>query len=84
MHLHVERDFQAYVSPGVFFNAQKVELPYTVEAWSSYSANYHPRNILLDKPTDQASRWSSGSNNQVQVSFGRVSSLFARVFSISC
>ncbi|KAJ3332134.1 Muskelin 1, intracellular mediator containing kelch motif [Blyttiomyces sp. JEL0837] len=42
------------------------KLKYDIHAWSSHSANYHPRHILVNKPTDQGSRWSSGSNNQMQ------------------
>jgi hypothetical protein len=42
------------------------KLKYDIHSWSSYSANYHPRNIMLNKPMDQSSRWSSGSNNQNQ------------------
>ncbi|KXS21272.1 hypothetical protein M427DRAFT_107508 [Gonapodya prolifera JEL478] len=42
------------------------QLPYSVVAWSSYSANYHPRNIAVSCPTDQASRWSSAAHNQSQ------------------
>ncbi|KAJ3193739.1 Muskelin 1, intracellular mediator containing kelch motif [Entophlyctis luteolus] len=42
------------------------KLNYGVFAWSSHSAGYHPRHVLVNKPTDQSSRWSSGSNNQVQ------------------
>ncbi|KAJ3111648.1 Muskelin 1, intracellular mediator containing kelch motif, partial [Physocladia obscura] len=42
------------------------KLGYDVFAWSSHSANYHPRHVLVNKPTDQSSRWSSGSNNQMQ------------------
>jgi hypothetical protein len=41
-------------------------LPYEVTAWSSYSAQYHPKNIIVSKPSDQSSRWSSGANNQQQ------------------
>jgi hypothetical protein len=39
---------------------------YDVVAWSGYSADYHPRNIKENKPHDQASRWSSGSHDQLQ------------------
>eukprot|EP00794_Sanderia_malayensis_P006101 gene6101-6805_t len=35
---------------------------YTVHKWSSYSANYHPNNVLSDNPHEQSSRWSSDSN----------------------
>eukprot|EP01137_Pigoraptor_chileana_P006051 Opistho-2@49948 len=41
-------------------------LPYAIDSWSSHSAQYHPDNILVNKPTEQSSRWSSGSNNQMQ------------------
>lgn len=41
-------------------------LPYTIDNWSSHSANYHPSNILVHLPSDQSSRWSSGTNNQAQ------------------
>ncbi|XP_048579219.1 muskelin isoform X2 [Nematostella vectensis] len=37
-------------------------LKYTIHKWSSHSGNYDPRNILVDKPNDQSSRWSSASN----------------------
>ena len=37
-------------------------LQYTVHDWSSFSANYHPNNVLEDKPSSQASRWSSDTN----------------------
>ncbi|RKO92671.1 Muskelin N-terminus-domain-containing protein, partial [Blyttiomyces helicus] len=51
-------------------------LKYDVQSWSSHSASYHPRNIMANKPQDQSSRWSSGSNNQMQfitVKFERLS-----------
>ncbi|TPX48357.1 hypothetical protein SeMB42_g03037 [Synchytrium endobioticum] len=41
-------------------------LKYDIHAWSSHSASYHPSHILVNKPNDQGSRWSSGSNNQSQ------------------
>jgi len=41
-------------------------LSYSIHSWSSHSATYHPKNILVNKPNDQSSRWSSGSNNQCQ------------------
>uniref|UniRef100_A0A671NHU4 Muskelin-like n=2 Tax=Sinocyclocheilus anshuiensis TaxID=1608454 RepID=A0A671NHU4_9TELE len=37
-------------------------LSYSVYKWSSYSSTYLPENILVDKPSDQSSRWSSESN----------------------
>eukprot|EP00051_Salpingoeca_urceolata_P006576 m.86923 g.86923 ORF g.86923 m.86923 type:complete len:836 (+) comp14891_c0_seq3:166-2673(+) len=45
---------------------QVVDLKYDVHSWSSFSARYHPRNIMVDDPSDQASRWSSGCNTQAQ------------------
>lgn len=42
------------------------KLTYDIEACSSHSASYHPKNIMANKPQDQSSRWSSGSNNQMQ------------------
>ncbi|KAH6591184.1 hypothetical protein BASA61_005038 [Batrachochytrium salamandrivorans] len=44
--------------------AQKLE--YSIHACSSYSSSYLPANILVNRPQDQSSRWSSGSNNQMQ------------------
>jgi hypothetical protein len=42
------------------------KLSYDIHSYSSYSAAYHPRNILTNNPLDQSSRWSSNSNNQAQ------------------
>jgi len=41
-------------------------LDYAVAAWSSYSSGYKPEHVLEHKPHDQASRWSSASNDQNQ------------------
>ncbi|KAG7169261.1 Muskelin-like [Homarus americanus] len=41
-------------------------LKYSIHKFSTYSSNYVPENILEDKPNDQASRWSSDSNNPPQ------------------
>ncbi|KAF9166955.1 hypothetical protein DFQ26_006354 [Actinomortierella ambigua] len=41
-------------------------LDYDVHSCSSYSASYLPENIKVSNPQDQSSRWSSGSNNQMQ------------------
>lgn len=46
--------------------AQLQTLPYSIWDFSSHSASYHPRNIMENKPMDQSSRWSSGTNNQMQ------------------
>uniref|UniRef100_H2ZEN1 Muskelin N-terminal domain-containing protein n=1 Tax=Ciona savignyi TaxID=51511 RepID=H2ZEN1_CIOSA len=37
-------------------------LSYKIHRASSYSANYIPDNILVNKPNRQSSRWSSGTN----------------------
>ncbi|KAJ3316887.1 Muskelin 1, intracellular mediator containing kelch motif [Boothiomyces sp. JEL0866] len=47
-------------------NTQLEKLDFTISSWSSHSASYHPKNITVSKPQDQSSRWSSGSNNQLQ------------------
>lgn len=36
---------------------------YSVHSSSGYSASYHPENIKVNQPSDQASRWSSASND---------------------
>ncbi|KAJ2162293.1 hypothetical protein GGF46_000784 [Coemansia sp. RSA 552] len=41
-------------------------LPYEIHAWSNHSANFLPHNILIDRPHDQASRWSTNANNHRQ------------------
>ncbi|KAG2171936.1 hypothetical protein INT43_001412 [Umbelopsis isabellina] len=47
-------------------NPQFDKLTYTIQDFSSHSASYHPRNIMECRPWDQSSRWSSGTNNQMQ------------------
>ena len=44
----------------------QVRLSYTVHDFSSYCGTYHPHNIRENKPTDQSSRWSSGTHDQAQ------------------
>ncbi|WAR25115.1 MKLN1-like protein [Mya arenaria] len=41
-------------------------LKFEIHKWSSYSYNYKPENVFLDKPADQSSRWSSDSNHPPQ------------------
>lgn len=41
-------------------------LPYEIHNYSSYAGNYIPENIVVNKPSDQASRWSSSNNNPPQ------------------
>ncbi|KAG0358454.1 Muskelin 1, intracellular mediator containing kelch motif, partial [Gamsiella multidivaricata] len=41
-------------------------LDYDVHSCSSYSSSFLPGNIKINNPQDQSSRWSSGSNNQMQ------------------
>ncbi|KAM3578390.1 hypothetical protein VKS41_009136 [Umbelopsis sp. WA50703] len=47
-------------------HSQFDKLSYTIHDFSSHSASYHPRNIMDCRPWDQSSRWSSGTNNQMQ------------------
>lgn len=42
------------------------KLSYTICDHSSHSGSYHPRNICVNDPTEQSSRWSSGSHDQSQ------------------
>ncbi|KAL3852859.1 hypothetical protein ACJMK2_016468 [Sinanodonta woodiana] len=42
------------------------ELKYTIHKWSSYSYNYVPENICVNKPSDQSSRWSSETSQPPQ------------------
>lgn len=41
-------------------------LKYSLHGFSSYSSSYVPDNILVDRPSDQSSRWSSGNNASPQ------------------
>ncbi|OWR42316.1 muskelin isoform X2 [Danaus plexippus] len=45
---------------------ETVKLSYTVHRYSSYSANYLPENILINKPSDQLSRWFTDSSTPCQ------------------
>jgi hypothetical protein len=57
-------------------------LDYDVHSCSSYSASYLPENIKTNNPHDQSSRWSSGSNNQMQYIMIKLKSMaVARMFS---
>ncbi|KAI9320053.1 muskelin [Dichotomocladium elegans] len=47
-------------------SSQQVRLEYTVQEYSSYCGSYHPHNIRVNKPSDQSSRWSSGTHDQTQ------------------
>ncbi|XP_068045487.1 muskelin isoform X3 [Anomalospiza imberbis] len=42
--------------------AESRVLGYSLHRWSSFSSTYLPENILVDRPNDQSSRWSSESN----------------------
>ncbi|KAI8639074.1 Muskelin N-terminus-domain-containing protein [Parasitella parasitica] len=46
--------------------AKEVQLSYTIFDYSSHSGSYHPQNIMVNKPTQQASRWSSGLHDHEQ------------------
>ncbi|KAJ3217804.1 Muskelin 1, intracellular mediator containing kelch motif [Dinochytrium kinnereticum] len=53
-------------SPNLSSKAQSQKLQYDIQSWSSHSASYFPKNIMVNKPNDQSSRWSSKSNDQMQ------------------
>lgn len=36
-----------------------VKIGYSIHSYSSYSADFNPTNILVNKPHDQTSRWSA-------------------------
>lgn len=46
-------------------DVQKV-LEFKIYKYSSFSSSYVPENILVDKPSDQTSRWSSDIDNHQQ------------------
>ena len=54
------------ILPASLADAPMVVLPYEVDSWSSYTGAFHPKNIMANKPNEQASRWSSASSNQSQ------------------
>ncbi|ORZ15828.1 Muskelin N-terminus-domain-containing protein [Absidia repens] len=43
-----------------------IHLPYVVDGYSSHSGTYFPHHIIENKPTEQGSRWSSGTHDQDQ------------------
>ncbi|CEP17136.1 hypothetical protein [Parasitella parasitica] len=45
---------------------KQVQLSYVIHDYSSHSGTYHPQNIMVNKPTQQASRWSSGLHDHEQ------------------
>ncbi|KAF7730078.1 Muskelin 1, intracellular mediator containing kelch motif [Apophysomyces ossiformis] len=47
-------------------NAPHVKLSFSIYDYSSHSGAYHPQNIYYDKPTEQSSRWSSGTHDHNQ------------------
>ncbi|KAI8047936.1 Muskelin N-terminus-domain-containing protein [Thamnidium elegans] len=46
--------------------SKEVVLNYTIHDYSSHSGSYHPHHISVNKPTQQASRWSSGLHDHEQ------------------
>ncbi|KAI8876176.1 muskelin [Backusella circina FSU 941] len=46
--------------------APQVTLPYSIHNYSSFSGTYHPENIAVNNPNEQASRWSSGVHDSEQ------------------
>jgi hypothetical protein len=47
-------------------NAPHSLVPYSIYDYSSHSGSYFPQNIAVNNPSEQASRWSSGSHDQSQ------------------
>lgn len=45
---------------------KQVQLVYAIHDYSSHSGSYHPQHIMVNKPTQQASRWSSGLHDHAQ------------------
>lgn len=45
---------------------QQKKLKFSIHSCSSFSSSYLPQNIVDDKPSDQASRWSSDTNTPPQ------------------
>lgn len=45
---------------------KQIQLSYAIHDYSSHSGSYHPQNIMVNKPTQQASRWSSGLHDHEQ------------------
>ena len=43
-----------------------VKLPYAIYECSSFHEKFPPESILADKPQDQASRWTTTKNDQLQ------------------
>ncbi|KAI9300052.1 Muskelin N-terminus-domain-containing protein, partial [Cunninghamella echinulata] len=54
------------LNPPLIENIPQKVLSYSIHDYSSYSAAYHPKHILENKPLDQASRWSSAIHDQNQ------------------
>ncbi|KAG0826673.1 hypothetical protein G6F18_009843 [Rhizopus arrhizus] len=46
--------------------APQETLQYSIYNYSSHSGSYYPQNITMNSPTEQSSRWSSGSHDQSQ------------------
>lgn len=46
--------------------SKEVILNYAIHDYSSHSGSYHPQHICVNKPTQQASRWSSGLHDHEQ------------------
>ncbi|KAJ3154115.1 Muskelin 1, intracellular mediator containing kelch motif [Geranomyces michiganensis] len=65
-HQHQQQQQQQHALARSAIKVTPEQLGYGIHSWSSHSASYHPRNIAVNKPQDQSSRWSSGSNNQLQ------------------
>ncbi|KAI9335165.1 Muskelin N-terminus-domain-containing protein [Zopfochytrium polystomum] len=65
---HIYHHHQPIADPSQSILLQNApeKLVYDIHSCSSHSPNYPPRNIMVNKPTDQSSRWSSNVNNPRQ------------------
>jgi hypothetical protein len=57
---------EEYSLQALIANAFHLPLSYNIYDHSSFSGPYHPRNICVNDPTEQSSRWSSNSHDQSQ------------------
>ncbi|CEG84146.1 hypothetical protein RMATCC62417_17991 [Rhizopus microsporus] len=56
-----KRDLQSIIK-----EASYEPIQYSIHDYSSHSGTYYPQNITVNNPTEQSSRWSSGSHDQSQ------------------
>ncbi|GAA5806192.1 hypothetical protein HPULCUR_011722 [Helicostylum pulchrum] len=65
-HSNKKSNMKEQTLPYLITHAPHEALTYAIYDQSSQSGSYHPRNICVNEPTEQSSRWSSGSHDQSQ------------------